>query len=151
MGDGHTHGLFFRVPANQKPSFTPCLQVHRHAASAHTFCPPYYASLCTSQALTQACVKMHAWWGRTQKLCTRVMRPASTLQYSILPTSPRHHLRTATRSYLQLHAANCADQMRIIGSRNMSLYHPLMVFLYVLSLGALAFTTVFPFQYVVSC
>ncbi|KAL6801380.1 hypothetical protein GGI42DRAFT_44184 [Trichoderma sp. SZMC 28013] len=98
VGDGHTHGLFVRTPANHRPSFNPCLQVHRHAASAHTFCPPCYASLCTSQALTQACVKMHAWWGRTQKLCTRVMRPASTSQYSIL----RPPLGI---TYAQLHAA----------------------------------------------
>ncbi|KAL7939357.1 hypothetical protein V8C35DRAFT_6255 [Trichoderma chlorosporum] len=34
----------------------------------------------------------------TQKLCTRVMRPASLLQYSILRPPPRHHQCAATCS-----------------------------------------------------
>jgi hypothetical protein len=51
---------------------------------------------------------------------------ASRIVVAILhtPTSPQHHLRAATRSYMQLHGANCAYQMRIIGSRNMSLITP---------------------------
>ncbi|KAL7786147.1 hypothetical protein V8C43DRAFT_149571 [Trichoderma afarasin] len=110
VGDGHTHGLFFRIPANQKPSFTPCLQVHRHAASAHTFCPPYYASLCTSKALTQACVKMHAWWGRTQ----------SSVRGSCVP-----HRRCNTPyyrpplgiTYAQLHAATCSYSAQTVLTR----------------------------------
>ncbi|KAL6887457.1 hypothetical protein HDV57DRAFT_360684 [Trichoderma longibrachiatum] len=107
----HTHGLFVWGTANHKPGSMPGLQVRRHAASAPTLCPPHHAPLCTSRALTQACVKMHGRGGDTLQRAASV-RGSCVLQScntlcSILqpPTSPQHRLTghaPCTRNCAQL-------------------------------------------------